>query len=125
MREELESLESKKLALKAGLKAKTDPVRLHPNLATVYQDKIDQLHAALNDETARVEASTILRQLVEEIRLVPEGDQLRIHLTGELGQLLRLAQNKKPGLSETGLPLLHSQVTMVAGAGFEPTTFRL
>ena len=116
MREELESLESKKLALKAGLKAKTDPVRLHPNLATVYQDKIDQLHAALNDETARVEASTILRQLVEEIRLVPEGDQLRIHLTGELGQLLRLAQNKKPGLSETGLPLLHSQVTMVAGA---------
>lgn len=120
MREELESLEAQKLALKANLKVKVDPVRLHPNLATVYQDKIEQLHAALNDETTRVEASTILRQLVEEIRLVPEGGQLRIHLTGALAQLLVLAQNKKPGLRETGL-----QVTMVAGAGFEPTTFRL
>ena len=113
MREGLESLEDRKLALKSALKTKTNPVRFHPNLAGIYQDKVEQLHAALNAEDSRVEASIILRGLIDEIRLVPEDGDLRIYLVGELSQLLHLALNKKPGLRETGL-----QVTLVAGARF-------
>ena len=76
--------------------------------------------ASLNRDESRLEAANILRSLIDEIRLVPEDGKLRIHLIGHLAQLLALGQNKQPGLKETGL-----QVTLVAGIGFEPMTFRL
>jgi site-specific DNA recombinase len=55
---------------------------------------------------------------------MPEDGQLRLELRGELAGILALAaDNKKPGgLSATGLA---QQIKMVAGVGFEPTTFRL
>ena len=54
-------------------------------------------------------------------RLVPDTGEFKIHLVGQLVARFALAQNKKPGLfSEAG-----SQVTMVAGLGYEPRTFRL
>ncbi len=68
---------------------------------------------------AKDKAAECLRDLVEEIRLVPEGGKLRIEIYGELAALLSLA-NKRPSSKETG-----AQITMVAGVGFEPTTFRL
>ena len=58
-------------------------------------------------------------ELIEEIRLVPEKGSLSIQLFGELAALINLA-SKRPHSSGTG-----AQVTMVAGVGFEPTTFRL
>jgi len=122
MRQELENLELRKLELKVALSAnKASPVRIHPNLAAMYQDQVEQLREALNRDATRQEAATILRGLIEEIRIVPESGKHRIHLVGRLAELLALAQNDlQPGLKKTGL-----QVTMVAGAGFEPTTFRL
>ena len=51
---------------------------------------------------------------------MPDGDELRIHLKGELAEMLALSTNKKPGSKGTGL-----KTTLVAGVGFEPTTFRL
>lgn len=113
MRAELESLEARKKTVEAELaSSNTAPVRLHPNLAEIYRRKVEDLHSALNHPTFRTEAAATLRELIEEIRLVPEDGDLRIHLVGQLAALFTLAQNKKPGLSkETGL-----QVTMVAGA---------
>ena len=46
--------------------------RLHPNLAELYRQKITNLAEALNDEHTRLEAAACLRELIEEIRLVPE-----------------------------------------------------
>jgi site-specific DNA recombinase len=122
MRDELESLEARKKVLTAALaSSETTPVRFHPNLADIYRGKVEQLHSALNHPDFRAEATGIIREMIEEIRLVPENGELRVHLLGQLAALFALAQNKKPGFSkEAGL-----QVTMVAGAGFEPTTFRL
>ena len=121
MREELEVLDTRKKELTAALAAATpNPVRLHPNLAAVYRTKIEQLRKALNQDDTRTEATSILRGLIDEIRLIPNGKELRIHLVGQLAELFSLAQYKKPGLKEAGL-----QVTLVAGVGFEPTTFRL
>lgn len=113
MRDELESLEVRKKALTASLaSSETTPVRLHPNLAEIYRGKVEDLHSALNQPDFRTEAAGILRELIEEIRLVPENGELRVHLVGQLAALFALAQNKKPGFSkEAGL-----QVTMVAGA---------
>ena len=58
-------------------------------------------------------------ELIEEIRLVPDNGKLRAELYGELAALINLA-NEHPRSKGTGV-----QVTLVAGAGFEPATFRL
>ena len=50
---------------------------------------------------------------------MPEKGKLRIELFGKLAALINLA-NKHPRSGGTGV-----QVTLVAGVGFEPTTFRL
>ena len=57
------------------------------------------------------EAGEIIRELIDEIRLVPDGDELRIHLKGELAEMLALSTSKKPGAKGTGL-----KTTLVAGA---------
>ena len=93
--------------------------RLHPNLAELYRQKVTNLAEALNDEHTRLEAAECIRELIEEIRLVPENGKLRVELYGELAALLRLA-NGHPRSKGTGV-----QITLVAGVGFEPTTFRL
>lgn len=62
------------------------------------------------------------------VTLVPDEAELAIVLRGDLAAILRFAANKKnlDVLSEAGvLGSLLSQVSLVAGAGFELTTFRL
>ena len=69
-----------------------------------------------------VPAIVLIRSLVDEIILTPEENRLRINLNGEIAAILALASNsKKPAAARDGL----EQVKMVAGVGFEPTTFRL
>jgi len=84
--------------------------RLHPNVATVYREKIARLREALNAEDTRTEAAETIRGLIEEVRLVPEEGRLRVELSGELAALISLA-NQHPRSSGTRVP-----VTLVAGA---------
>jgi site-specific DNA recombinase len=97
--------------------------RLHPNLSLLYKDKITNLIEALNAPETIAEATGAMRQLIEEVRLVPKRGSLQVELHGELAALLKLSEEPK-----TKHPLTETegvQVTMVAGAGFEPTTFGL
>ena len=96
------------------------PIHLHPNLAEIYRKQVENLTEALNADETRQEAGEIIRGLIDEIRLVPDGDELRTHLKGELAEMLALSTSKKPGSKGTGL-----KTTLVAGVGFEPTTFRV
>ena len=117
---EMTTLEARRSNLLGQLEAAPPPVpRLHPNIAEVYRQKIASLGEALNDENTRTEAAECFRGLIEEIRLVPEKGRLKIELFGELAALINLA-NGRARSGGTGV-----QVTMVAGVGFEPTTFRL
>ena len=121
MADELQALDTRKADLRQQLA--TDPpapVRLHPNLAEVYRQKIENLREALNGDDAREGATEILRDLIDEVRLVPIDGQLAIYLVGNLAAILELGAKKNPGSIGTGV-----QITLVAGAGFEPTTFRL
>ena len=123
----LEKLELEKEDLENRLAGPApEPVRFHPNVADLYVSKVNGLRNALNEDGAREEAAQILRGLVDEIRLHPIDGQLQIELIGDLATLLGFAEkkgadNKKPGSS--GDP--GSTKWLVAGAGFEPATFRL
>jgi site-specific DNA recombinase len=115
LKEELVTLEARQDALRQELANSTAPAPLiHPNLAEVYRQQVEQLHGALRDPATREEAFELIRSLIDEIRLVPEEGELRVELKGELAGILALAaDSKKPGhLSAAGLA---EQIKMVAG----------
>ncbi len=79
----------------------------------------------------RAEAAEVMRQLIEKIVLTPgpERGELYATLHGELRTILEWTERQaigkagkttKPAAGATGL-----SVSVVAGAGFEPATFRL
>ena len=98
---------------------------LHPALADVYVSKIKALASSLDDEATKAEAIELLRSLVAEVRLHPDDDAPDGHvieLYGELATILELSgpTNDEPRRITGGV-----SVSLVAGVGFEPTTFRL
>jgi site-specific DNA recombinase len=111
MKDGLQNLENRKVELSSAVAAApATAVRLHPNLAEIYRDKVARLHEELNRPELREEASAALRSLIEEIRLVPVEGKLEIELAGDLAGILALT-NDNPRRVGRGL-----QVTLVAGA---------
>jgi site-specific DNA recombinase len=81
MKDELLALEARKLDLLAELKHAPAPApRLHPNLAELYRQKVERLHQELNRPELRTEAARALRDLIDEVRLLPENGGLEIEL---------------------------------------------
>ena len=71
----------------------------------------------LEHPETRTEASETLRGLIEAIVLTPHQGELRIVLKGNLAAMLGAAQKAKRSSESDDLFL---QVSLVAGAGFEP-----
>ncbi|NVJ92342.1 MAG: recombinase family protein, partial [Methylocystaceae bacterium] len=69
--------------------------RFHPNLAKTYRDKVGKLAEALTAEGDNAEAFNAVRNLIQEIRVIPNGGNPQVELFGELPALLKLA-NKNP-----------------------------
>ncbi len=111
-KEKARALERRKEELAARLQdAADDPVMIHPNMSQRYRQQISVLRQALNE--GRTEAISILRGLVERIDVTPNGKTPAIDLYGDLAGVLSLSAG------------LQNSKTLVAGVGFEPTTFRL
>ena len=127
IKDEIGELEQRRSEIEAKLAAAPAPkLRLHPNLAELYRRRVADLADALNGETMRSEATAAMRGLIEEIRLVPVDGKLRIELFGELAALIKLASGEGPGIRHPRAgDAAGVQVTLVAGRGFEPLTFRL
>jgi site-specific DNA recombinase len=124
---ELRELEVRQDQIKGMLATAKSPAPLiHPNLAEIYRRKIESLRAAIADPESRDEAFELIRSLVEAVVVVPVGKELELEIKGDLAGILHLCdagRKAKPGtVSSAGLA---EQLKMVAGAGFEPTTFRL
>ena len=114
-------LEERKATLKAELEQDEDePLRLHPGLSDVYREKVANLTDALNSDETRARAMDLRRELVSEIRLVPQEDSYEIELVGELAAIMDLSERRQPRGGHQG-----AATKLVAGVGFEPTTFRL
>ena len=82
-------------------------------MADLYRSKVEELAAALQHEDTRLEASEMLRGLIDSIVLMPQDGQLRIELKGNLAAMLTAAQQTKRS-PETGD--LHVPIQLVAGA---------
>ena len=110
VKDEMTTLEARRLQLQAQFESAAPSMpRLHPNLAELYRQKVANLAEALNDEQTRLGAVGCIRELIDEIRLVPDNAELRVELYGELAALINLASGH-PRSKGTGV-----QVTLVAG----------
>ena len=93
-------------------------VSLHPQAATRYREMVAEIHEAFTrGDAASAEAVTLVRQLIGEIRILPaavKGEPVALEIAGDLAALM---------VREGAIPSVTASV--VAGAGFEPTTFRL
>ncbi len=128
----LESLEAQKAELEEAIDdvRATAPVLLHPNLAGLYQDKVAKLAETLRAPSIRDEAGEILRDLIDEIIVTPCGmdrnDGWSIELVGNIVEMVALANAPEPRTKRAALDERTARsVKVVAGAGFEPATFRL
>ena len=122
IKDELLSLEARKVELQSRLEAPEMPELLHPRMADMYREKVGSLCLALESEESRQGAADAIRALVETIVLEPDGDQLKITLKGDLAGMLSAARDSKRS-PDTGDLMV--QIKLVAGAGFEPATFGL
>ena len=131
LKAKMDGLEAERADLEARLAVlpEPDPVAIHPGLSEIYARKVADLIAALDEEETRPEAVQILRGLIEKIAMIPDPkapNGHRLDLEGELGAILVLCNNgvEKNANARTGGAGV-KQLTMVAGAGFEPAAFRL
>jgi site-specific DNA recombinase len=126
LQKRLEEFELRRAQLEQEIAStSTPPVRLHPNLATVYRRKVERLQHVLSDLDIRDEAIQVLRGLIESVCITPSETGFDVEIVGEIAKMIELgmAEGKKKG------PILDERTTrsvkVVAGVGFEPTTFRL
>ena len=119
-------LEARQQELETALADRTaPPPALHPNMAEFYRAKVGDLVQALQAPETRVQAAEILRGLIDAIILEPEADGYALVLRGDLAGMLALSAGGKSKTAAAGMPTAVLQVSLVAGVGFEPTTFRL
>ena len=132
MKERMTGLEDRKAELTALLaEASKDMPDLLPTASAIYAKKVDRLTEALNQPAERPEAAEALRLLIERIVLTPglNKGEIDAMLYGELGTILNWTERQAViGLTKTNTPgagLTGVSVSVVAGARFELTTFRL
>ncbi|WP_156842860.1 recombinase family protein [Novosphingobium aquimarinum] len=152
VKDEAIELDRRKTELTQILETTEDaPIFVHPNMAHRYSVQIQNLIASMEEPDQRDKSAQVIRKLIDKIVFTPNDDKsaLVIDLIGDLAGILlmtekagsenlynnlatlspaqkaeieqiKLAKTEgNPGLSSLG------KVKMVAGVGFEPTTFRL
>ena len=116
---EMKALNAEKERLEAELAEapRPDSIAVHPQAAAHYRQKVQEIHEALRSgDKGGYEAMTILRDLIDKIVVIPggKGHPSELQVVGNIAGLL-VENSSGTNCSES----------LVAGAGFEPTTFRL
>jgi site-specific DNA recombinase len=128
MKARMAELEAEKAMLEERLAAAPEPpkIRLHPNLAGLYREKVAALEQALADPAIKAEAAEVIRSQIERITLTPkEEGTLEVQLYGDLARILQFCEAGEGKLQRPGHGKPGRELSVVAGAGFEPATFRL
>ncbi len=113
---------------KADLIARIDQLRRPPleipkDLDRRFADLVRNLETVLSKPDLIVQAADVMKTLVEKIVVKerPEGG----HILDLQGNLARMLKASAPNLDWPNDDLFESSRKLVAGVGFEPTTFRL
>ena len=121
VRDQLRRLEARKREIDADLRSQQEggEVAIHPNLPELYRKKV----AKLQHEVTRPQVVETIRSLVDRIEVLPGRacGRCEVTIVGALAQILAFAQQKTTAAPTRG----GGTSLMVAGVGFEPTTFRL
>ena len=116
MKRELLALEARKAELAVVLEHAPAPApRLHPKLTEIYRTKVVNLQDELDRPELRAESAAAIRSRSGSAR----GTTASRSSSRVISRAIA-AGKKKPVPEGDGLP-----VTLVAGRGFEPLTFRL
>jgi site-specific DNA recombinase len=130
MKERIAALRAERDSLRAVPESDADAATLdvlaHPALPDLYRRKVEELESVLEGPD-REEAMGLIRAMIEKVELHPraEGRGLDAVLFGDLAAILAACSwvqtARRPG------PFLDPgrQLSVVAGTGFEPVTFRL
>ena len=126
IRNTLEELEIQKRTLTRELSLQTeeDKIVLHPNIGELYARKIGDLKSLIQNDATKHQATEIIQSLIEKIVVSPTGQRGKsdVVLHGALASILAYASDTaQSGVVSSGV----GRVLLVAGVGFEPTTFRL
>ena len=123
----MDAANSRKAEIEAEIaaSARPEPVRLHPRLSETYRERVGELlHGLAAPADAPHETNAArerIRALITRVRLTPDDGAThgyQIDLEGDLAGILALAAGAKAQDAQR-------QLKLVAGVGFEPTTFRL
>ncbi|WP_299861649.1 recombinase zinc beta ribbon domain-containing protein [uncultured Roseobacter sp.] len=146
IKDKMHALEARRVELQELLEdVEVAPPLLHPSIAHRYHEQVGKLIETLNLPEHRAEAVEVVRSLIEKIVLTPDESENRLisGLHGNLAGILSLSAETKSRTQLTDSAIdTHkstlgleqkcknaqegvSQVKLVAGVGFEPTTFRL
>ena len=100
-----------------------EPVTLPTDLPALYRAYVEDIVATLQDEEVSGRASEELHGLVDTVSVDWDADE-KVHHLELRGKLLQIINAARPA-DEAGLAESESSLKLVAGVGFEPTTFRL
>ena len=99
------------------------PVDLPEDLPALYRAYVEDLVGTLSDEAVAGSAADELHDLIDTV-VVSWDDDAKHHTLDLRGKLLEMLNKTKPALG-AGLEANGHSLKLVAGVGFEPTTFRL
>ena len=122
----LDELELQRGNLRERLaRAAAVPPDVHPNVSEIFRAKVARLTETLNDPADRAEAAHAIRNLITRVVLTPADGpgEIKATLEGELGTILEWIARQTTNTGRTKARGV--SVSVVAGVGFEPTTFRL
>ena len=128
VRDKLVELENSKERVLHSIQQEPPSLKVepHPNIGQLYRRRVEQLTKFIFDENTREEAASIIRSLIDRIEITPSQKRGHpcVELVDGLAAILELAvsEQKKTAIrKDSGV----RRVLLVAGAGFEPATFRL
>ncbi|WP_043647300.1 recombinase family protein, partial [Caenispirillum salinarum] len=129
-KERLLALEAERARLRETIAEQPEtaaPAQTPGDLSALYRRQIGGLKALLDDPDFRSEAIGIVQGLIERIEVGPNGNaggaKLTVH--GEMARIVAALGCAKSTKKGTGQKLASvPQMSVVAGAGFEPATFR-
>ena len=140
VKDELESIAARLEVLETIIAQGSEQARplLHPVMARRYREEITALRDALAQTEGRGEPAEHVRGLIKKIVLTPVvgREDLKIDLFGDLAEILELAAGAEAARKDRLVSdryrqavndncLLTTKTALVAGVGFEPTTFGL